>query len=247
MLQSLSKRNDVVKNNRKWWFRGLKNFLKIFIHKPKFIFLGDKPQKNCLILSNHAGAKGPLKAELYFKQPLRIWGTYEMNSGLKMVYKYLSETYYYQKHHWKKFFAKSFSLIAAPFANLFYKGLRLIPTYRDTRLRNTIKESVNAIKEGQKIIIFPEDSSQGYFDTLTKYFSGFAFLAKTCYKEGIDLDIFATYYKKSENVYIFDKPIKYSKCVDLGLTGDKLADEMCRRTNELSMLDLTGYIPQRFD
>ena len=235
-----------MKNNRKAWFRGLKGFLKIFIRKPKFIFLGEKPKDECIILSNHAGARGPLKAELYFKQPLRIWGTYEMNSGLKAVYKYLSEIYYYQKHHWKKFFAKSFSVIAAPFANLFYKGLRLIPTYHDSRLRGSINESVNAIKNKEKIVIFPEDSSKGYFDNLTKYFAGFALLAKTCYKEGIDLDIYNTYLIKDKNIYIFDAPIKYSKCVEFGLEGQGLADKMCERANELSKIDISKYKFEKF-
>ncbi len=227
-----------MKNNRKLWFRGLKGFLKIFIRKPKFIFLGEKPKEACIILSNHAGASGPLKAELYFEQPFRLWGTYEMNSGLKAVYKYLSEIYYYQKHHWKKFWAKTFSIIAAPFANLFYKGLRLIPTYKDSRLRNTINESVKAINNKEKIIIFPEDSSQGYFDKLTKFFAGFAFLAKTCYKQGKDLDIFVTYYKKEKNTFIFDKSVKYSSFLKRGLEGQQIADELCKRANELSTLNL---------
>ena len=222
-----------MKNNRKWWFRGLKNFLKIFIHKPKFIFLGDKPQKNCLILSNHAGAKGPLKAELYFKQPLRIWGTYEMNSGLKMVYKYLSEIYYYKKKHWNKFFAKVFSLIAAPLANMFYKGLQLIPTYHDYRLKKSIQTSIEVIKNKQNILIFPEDSSNGYHDKIIQFFNGYLLLAKLCYKIGIDVDIYVSYFVKKKRTFVMDKAVKYSYLMTLNKTDDEISQMLCDRANEL--------------
>lgn len=211
----------------------LKNFLKLFIRKPKFVYLGEKPKENSVILSNHAGASGPLSWEIYYEQPFRMWGTYEMNSGLKSVYKYLSEVYYYQKKHWKKFWAKAFSLIACPFANLFYKGLRLIPTYRDSRFRSSLKESVAVIKEGQKIIIYPEDSSKGYFDNLTSYFAGFFLLGKLCFKQNIDLSFFVAYYIKEKHTIIIDHPIKYSEIKKYENSRDEIAKIMCDRANNL--------------
>lgn len=231
-----------LKQGRKTWFRGLKGFLKIFIRKPKFIYLGDMPGQNSITLSNHVGASAPVNYELYFSQPFRFWGTYEMTMGLKSTYKYLSTTYLHQKKHINKHFAKVLAFIICPFVNLFYKGLRLIPTYNNYRLRSTIRESVNAIKNGEKLIIFPEDSSKGYFDNLTSFFAGFVLLSKICLKQGIDLSVYVSYYVKEKRAFIFDKGIKFSELLELKLPDKKLAEKMCLRANELRELFLNGKL-----
>ncbi len=231
-----------LKNGRKQWFRGLKGFLKIFIRKPKFIYLGDEPVENSLILSNHVGASAPVKLELYFPQPFKFWGTYEMTMGLKSTYKYLSTTYLHQKKHINKVLAKILAFIICPFVNMFYKGLRLIPTYQNYRLRTTIRESVNAVKNGEKLIIFPEDSSKGYFDNLTSFFAGFVLLAKICLKQGIDLTVYVSYYVKEKKTFIIDEGIKFSQLLKLKLGDKKLAEKMCNRANELRDLFINGKL-----
>ena len=78
------------RNDRKLWFRCVKAVLKVFVRKPKFVFLGEQFRDQSIILCNHIGMSGPLANELYFPNNFRFLGTYEMNSGLKEVYKYLS-------------------------------------------------------------------------------------------------------------------------------------------------------------
>lgn len=231
-----------LKNGRERWFRGLKGFLKIFVRKPKFIFLGSQPQEYSLTLSNHVGASAPIKYELYFPQPFRFWGTYEMTMGLKSTYKYLSTTYLHQKKHINKIFAKIIAFIISPFVNMFYKGLRLIPTYNNYKLRSTIRESVSSIKNGEKLIIFPEDSSKGYFDNLTSFFAGFVLLAKICLKQGIDLMIYVSYYVKEKKTFIFDEGIKFSELLKQNIGDKKLAEKMCKRANELRDIFLSGKL-----
>ena len=218
---------------KKVWFNCLKAFLKIFIRKPKFVYLQDKPDKSSIILGNHVGAKAPLSYELYFDCSFRIWGTHEMNDGLKSVYKYLSEVYFYQKKHINKFFSKLISIIAAPLANLFYKGLQLIPTYRDYRLRKSIKESVEVLKEGQNVIIFPEDSSDGYHDNLKSFFSGYMLLARQCYKNGLDVKIYLSYFVKEKRTFVMDKPIRYSEILKMNKSDKEISKMFCDRTNQL--------------
>ena len=66
-----------------------------------------------------------------------------------------------------------FCLIASPLTNLFYKGLNLISTYPDGRFRNTIKESLTAINNGENVVIFPEKSTNGYQANLEGFYGGF--------------------------------------------------------------------------
>lgn len=219
--------------NRKRWFRGLKNFLKIFIRKPKFVFLEKVHPENTIFLSNHVGASAPVLLELYFQQPFRFWGTHEMTEGLRAVYKYLSTTYLHEKKHFSKVGAKILAFFICPFVNLFYKGLCLIPTYKDARLKKTMTESLNALNNKENIIIFPEDSSHGYFDDLSKFFPGFITLAKLYLKQGNDSYIQVMYYAKKYRTFIVDKSIKFSQLLDQHLSSEDLAKEMCDKANDL--------------
>lgn len=230
--------NTTVKNNRKFWFRCLKGFLKLFIKRPKFHFLGEEFTTPALILSNHVGAKGPLKLELYFNSPFRFWGTYEMNSDIKSIYKYLSTIYFHNKKHMSKPLAKIVGFIACPLLKLFYSGLNLISTYPDYRLRQTFKESLKTINAKENLIIFPEDSSTGYHDKLTSFHPGFILFSDLCANKGIDLPIYLMYYKKKENVFVVDKPIKFSDLSKLNLDKKDLAKMFCDRANELSTLEI---------
>jgi hypothetical protein len=152
--------------------------------KPEFIYLGEEIGTGGIILSNHEGTDAPMSLELYLDKPIRMWGAHEMNSGVVEMYKYQSRVYYHEKKHWNLHLARLFCLIASPITNLFYKGLNLISTYRDTRFRRTVRESVEALQQGYNIVIFPEDSAKGYLAELEGFFAGFVVLAESCLKKG---------------------------------------------------------------
>lgn len=219
------------------FFRGFKGILKWFFKKPEFVYLGGKPDKSSVILCNHVGISGPLKLEMYFDENynFRLWGTHEMTEGLISTYKYQSYQFYHKKKGWNLFASRVFCIFAAPVSNMFYKGLDLIPTYRDTRLKHTLKTSVEEIKKGKNIIIFPENSENGYQDILEGYHPGFALLCNQCAKASIDVPIYVTYYNKYTNTYVFDKPVMYSELVSSGLNKEEMSKKLCDRANELRL------------
>lgn len=226
------------KQDRKLWFRGFKNLLKIRYRKPNFIYLGEKPTNSSVILSNHIGARVPLTLEIYADFPIRYWGTYEMNFGFKKLYRYQTITYYHGKKGWNIHLARLFCLIASPLTNLFYKGLRLISTYPDYRLRETISTSIDFIESGGNVVIFPEDSSKGYFEEMKYFFSGFALLAERALKHGRDIPIYVSYLRPKYNTYIFEKPIYYSELKKLHPDKKDMAKYLLERTNNLGKIDL---------
>ena len=227
------------KKKRKGYFELMKKMMKGRYKKPKFVFLGEEINNSSIILSNHEGTDAPMALEIYLDKPIRMWGAHEMNSGLVKMYKYQSRVYYHEKKHWNLFLARLFCLIASPLTNLFYSGLDLISTYKDGRFIKTIRESINSIKQGDNIVIFPEDSEKGYLEELEGFHAGFVLLCEQCLKEGIDVPIFVSYFKKKENTYIFGKPIKYSQLKEQFKTRDEISCELCRLCNELGRMDLT--------
>ncbi len=222
---------------RKAYFRFLKKLMKIKYKQPTFVYLGEEIKNGALILSNHEGTDAPMALEIYHPADIRMWGAHEMNSGLVKMYKYQTRVYYHEKKHWNIHLARLFCLIASPLTNLFYKGFNLISTYRDSRLLKTIRESKEAILNGQNIVIFPEDSTNGYLPELEGFHEGFTLLCESCYKQGIDLPIFVSYYQKSTNTYIFDKPINYSEFKKQNLTRKEIANALLLRCNELGKMN----------
>ena len=77
------------RSNRKLWFRILCTFLKLFVHKKEYIFLGDNPNDSqpFILFTNHVGSNGPISHELYAPFKFRFWGTYEMTDKLSVCYK----------------------------------------------------------------------------------------------------------------------------------------------------------------
>jgi hypothetical protein len=226
------------KAKRKLYFRFLKNIMKIKYKKPRFIYLGEEFENGALILSNHEGTDAPMSLEIYCDKPIRMWGTAEMNSGLRKLYRYQTRVYYYEKKHWNIYLARLFCLLASPLTWLFYSGFDLISTYKDARLIKTIRESAEAIRSGDNVVIFPEDSKNGYLPVLEGFYSGFDLLCKYCAKNGIDLPIYVSYFRKSDCTYIFDKPINYSELTQRYKTREEISAYLCNRCNELGKMNI---------
>lgn len=223
---------------RKLWFRCLKQIMKIRYKRPAFVFLGDEFECGTIILSNHEGTDAPMALEIYSDKPIRSWGAHEMNSGLIPMYKYQTKVYYHEKKHWNLHLARLFCLIASPLTNIFYSGFDLISTYKDARLIKTIRESVDAINQGYNIIIYPEDSTNGYLKELEGFHAGFVLLAETLLKKGVDVPVCVSYYRKKDRAYIFDKTVKFSEIYNECNKDKKMiADKLRLRCNELGKMD----------
>ncbi len=228
-------KNKIVKRG-KWWFRALKQLMKGRYKRPTFIYLGEEFDKGSVILSNHEGTDAPMALEMYCDKPIRMWGAGEMNSGLIEMYKYQTKVYYHEKKGWNLHLARLFCLIATPLTNLFYKGLNLISTWHDGRFMNTLRESVAALKNGENIVIYPEDSTNGYLERLEGFHQGFTALAEVCKKKGMDVKIYVTYYRKKDCTYVVDAPVLYSELTKNGEERDEVCAKLLARCNELGQM-----------
>lgn len=232
----MKKKTQIIKKG-KWWFRIIKKLTSCKYKAPEFIYLGEEFANGSILISNHEGTDAPMSLEMYMNKPIRFWGAHEMNSGLVKMYKYQSRVYYHEKKHWNLLLARLFCLIASPLTNLFYKGLNLISTYKDTRFFKTVKESFEAVRNGDSIVVFPENSEKGYLKELEGFFSGFLVFAEYCYKKGIDVPIVVTYFQKEKRRYVIDAPIKYSALLKEHKTKEDIADKLLKRCNELGKMD----------
>jgi hypothetical protein len=94
-----------------------------------------------------------------------------------------------------------------------------------------------ALEDGHSLVIYPEDSTNGYLDELEGFHGGFLMMGEICLRRGIDFPIAVAYYKKSERKYIIDKPVMVSELLAGGRHRDEVARELCDRCNYLGRTD----------
>lgn len=223
---------------RRKWFRIVKALLRLVVKEPKFIYLGEEVRPGGIILSNHEGPKSPVSLELYSPVPQRQWGAHEMNESLKTAYRYQTHIYYHQKKHWNLWLARLFCLIATPVTYLYYKGIFLISSYGDLRLKKTLKESLETLKAGHTVVIFPEKSENGYFKELTGFHPGAVLFFQYCRRHGVNVPVHVAYLQRESRNYIFDAPTTVNELLDLGLDKHELAQKLCDRCNELGRMNI---------
>ena len=225
---------------RKLGFRLYKGFLKLFKKKSLFVDLGGEGEAPAgIMLCNHVSTKAPLSVELYMDKPTRMWGAYEMNRGVRATYKYQTKVYYHEKKGWPLGLARIYCLLASPLTTMFYKGLDLIETFRDVRFKNTVLQTYQTLQKNVNVVIFPEDSTNGYLDQLEGLHEGFLVALEYCYKKGIDAPVYLTYYCKQNGIHIIDKPVLYSELLKNYQTREGIIKVLLDRTNELGRMAMS--------
>lgn len=215
------------------FFTVVKGILRIFLRKPKKVInlAGDLAPKSILI-ANHSAKLGPMLLELYFPLYHFLWGAGQMLGNYKSRFKYLRDVFYIQKRGFNKFFASFLAFFEAIFSPLFYKGMRVMPTYADGRLLRTLINSLNVLEENASILIFPENSNGGYFDEMTEFFPGFVLLAQAYLrKTGESIPIYPVYYHLKKRILCIGKPCYIDEFN--GLKREQIAEIFKDKVNEL--------------
>lgn len=215
-------------------FNAFKKIVRLFYKKPKVITLGQPIEDGSLLLCNHANKNGPLAYDMFLPAYTIKWGASQMFGKYKDRFLYLRDVLYIQKNGYGKPAATVKATFEAFFSKYIYKGLNLIPSYTDTRLISTVKRSVEALKNNVSVMIFPEDSSKGYFDVLTTFLPGFTLVVSAYKKDtGKDLPIRPVYYHKKKSLMIIGETYYESELAKQGITKRELPDFFKNKVNEL--------------
>ncbi len=216
-------------------FSFLKSIFRIFKKKPEIINLsGEELKSKAIYLTNHAGANGPLTYELYFPKRITPWGAYEMTGNYKERWNYLYHVFYQQKLHWGK--VKSF-VIATLFAiisKMCYNAVGLIPTYTDNRMIYSIKTSFKILDANSSLLIFPEDSREGYFNPPHAFNKGFVAMSKIYNRiRKIDVPVYICSFIAKAKKIVVSKPIFVNKMLEGGMSEQEVVNETLQINHNL--------------
>ena len=223
-----------IERKRQPIFNLFKNIVKVFSKKVEVVVLGEKLQDKCVYVCNHANKMGPFIFETYLPVYCAKWGASEMLSNYKERFKYLRDVLYMQKNHYKKGKATLKATYEAIFSKYIYKGVKVLPTYRDAREISTIKKSLEVLEKGVGIMIFPEDSSDGYFNEMKKFLAGFVLLMKAYNKKhGEDIPVRPVYYHKGKRLIVVGEEVYYSNYQNVNYDREKIAEDVKNKVNQL--------------
>lgn len=214
------------------------NFFKKVLFKPIFKLklesqIETLPDK-AIIVSIHAAKNGPISIASSYPKFSAMWGHHAMVGNYKERFFYLRNVLYIQKLHKNKFTATLKALYEAVFSIYIYKGMKVIGTYTDMRLLSTIRSSMDVLDENASVIIFPEDSSQGYFDEVHSAFHGFVMLSLLYYKKrGEDVPIIPMYVSRKKKRLIVGKPRYAHEMECAGMKKEEIADVIKEDINAL--------------
>ena len=205
-------------------FSKVKKILRLFMRVKVEVKCEDLPKK-AILLSNHSAKSGPLAFELYYPNFHVTWGAHEMLGNYKSRYLYLRNVFYIQKQGKSKFVATVKAAFEAIFSIFFYRGIKILPTYTDMRFLYTVRNSISVLEDGSSLLIFPENSSKGYFDELTSAFPGFVMLAEQYkIKTGEDVPIIPAYYHRKSQKIVVERPRYLSEFKDKGMSRNEIAE-----------------------
>lgn len=216
-------------------YRVVKVFMRMIFKRPEIINLAGEIEDKSIVLANHSAKSGPPGLDLYFPKKTAKWGAYQMFGNYASRKAYLRDILYIQKCGCKKGFGTSLkaSVLGALNPGI-YKGMWMMPTYPDARFSRTLRNSVKILDANIPVMIYPENSNEGYKDVLTEFFPGFVMLAEKYYRAtGIDLPIYPVYYSVKKRLMIIEKPMYVQEMVKEGLDRYQIAERFCNEVNRL--------------
>lgn len=209
--------------------------LRLRYKKPQIINLAGEIQEGSIVVANHSGKNGPPALDLHYPAFTAKWGAHEMLGNYAGRRAYLRDILYIKKCGKKPGFRTSFKAsLEAIFSIYIYRGMRFLPTYQDGRFATTLRNSVQVLDAGISVMIYPENSNEGYKDVLTEFFPGFVMLAEKYYRQkGKDVPIYPVYYSLPKRIMVIGKPLFVQDMVREGLDRYQIAQRYCDAVNAL--------------
>ena len=227
------KRNNYVYSKKKQpFFAVVKFVLRLFLHKLKIVNHNESFPTNGIIIAPHMGKWGPLYMSLYLPK-FAIIGAHPMLGSYKERYEYLRDVLYIQKMHRGKRWSSIKAAFEAIFSYRIYRAMHIIPSYEDLRLMNTISYTQRTIENGLPVMIFPENSKDGYQLVMSEFKEGIItlvkFLNKRCSKQ---VPIYPLYDHVRRKLIVIGKPFTLSELE--GKSNDAILKFCASKINELN-------------
>lgn len=190
-------------------YRSIKWLVWLFYPKMKLFGSEKLPEGEVVIVANHAQMNGPISCELYLGDDRYTWCSGEMMDA-KQVPDYAFRCFWSHKRGLSKAFFRLLSYLIAPLAAHIFKNANTIPVYYDQRAILTFKDTVSKLKQGAKVVIFPE-SDEKFNHVVYRFHDKFVDVAKLYNsRTGKELSFVPLYVAPELKSLHIGEPIRFS-------------------------------------
>ena len=202
-----------MKRKRKsLYYKIVSAILHLVVPRAKTVFEVDPGDEPVVFVSNHASINGPLMMTFYFSRRCRIWAIAEaLDKTHTRSYAFHDVLVGEGKKSFGfwKFVAGVIKVALPPI--LIYNT---ITVYRDKRILETFRNSMDALKNGEDIVIFGE-STERYSEYVNEIQPGFAGLGRMYFRQtGKRLRFYPVYLNKENRLISVGSPIEYDPDMD---------------------------------
>lgn len=137
-----------------------------------------------VFVSHHQNLKGPFYIHLWLSEYyfVRTWVFSNLYYQEECYHHYVNYTFT-ERFGWPEWLAKAVALPASYYVSHLMKSGRGIPVYRKSRkIIETFKETAEAIKNGENILIFPDVDYSSDDDEVSEIYQGFLNIEKYYYR-----------------------------------------------------------------
>ena len=175
------------------------------------------PQGAAVFVCNHGEISGPLTATLFVPWSCRPWVTHQM-ADRNEISEYLYTTNFSRQKWIPKGMRRGLAYrVAGPILAWMIGSLEPIPVYISdpARLRQTFRETVNAMEAGDNILLFPENSATSedhhyVREGVSDFFTGFAMIGQLYHRRtGLSCQFIPVYCDKKKRTVTFGESVRY--------------------------------------
>ena len=190
----------------------LRFVLKLFYHRHAMIgtehIQQDAP---AVYVCNHLDTYAPIILMLYFPYPFRPWVHANMTSP-DLCRDFLEVDFVQKTLKLKPPVSRWVAALLAPLSLGVMKAVNAIPVYSGKmRIRDTLSISIETLKQGGNLVIFPESKTKRFSEFLNDFHVGFVHLARRYFKSTGDyLRFYPVYVNPNNKTISIGHPTVYS-------------------------------------
>ena len=214
-------------------YRLIRGLVRIFYPKIAVVGAENLPDEGAIIVANHCQMHGPIAFELYFPGLHYTWCAAEM-MHLAEVPAYAYRDFWSQKPPLTRPLYKLLSYLIAPLSVCVFNNANCIGVYHSAKVVSAYRASIDALKEGAKIVIFPERDAPDN-NILAEFQTGFVDLARLYYRRTKKTVCFVPAYlaPRLKTMYI-GKPIRYDPENDAEAERKRICEETSRAITDMA-------------
>ena len=208
----------------------------VWLFFPKFKVEGTEnlPEEPCVMVGNHSHMYGPIAGELYTPGRHYVWCAGEMMHR-EEVAAYAYQDFWSGKPKGSRWFYRILSHLITPLALCVFNNAHTIAVYHDTRLISTFRDSIEKLREGNSMVIFPEHYDE-HNNIVHDFQDKFIDLARFYYKKtGVELQFVPTYVAPKLKTMYYGKPIRFQHDAEIKAERARICNALMDAITEMAV------------